>query len=477
MTSPYPTTPRFHTPRTPGSRTLGGKVARLATALGRPPKRWQRAMYDVALELDDRGRARYHTVLISVPRQAGKTVADMMLGAHRTLTTPGGQVWFTAQTGQAARERWIKELAQPADQALSGLVRTKYGAGDTRLIIPATNAQFRPMPPTADYLHGEQADSVFIDEAWAHTEAEGAALLQAIIPTMATRQDVGIGPQLYFSSTKGTAASTWWHDRLSSAIEDQPPGVAVIDYGIADDVDPTDLDAVAAAHPAIGEGMTMKALTDAAAVLSPAEFARGFGNVATTTTSAVFDAGALDAAETDRPLDAGAVHLGIAVSWTHDVTAIVAAGYIDGTPAVEVIEARPGVMWAVDVVAEVDRRHAPASITIDAHGPAAGLAEHLADRLGDRLTIASADDLIHGTERLLSTLGAAPPGVLIRRDPELRAEIAGAQLRSIGDKGRVFSRKQSLTSIARLEAALLAVRRLTAVQTTAVAPMIWSPEQ
>jgi len=420
---------------------------------------------------------RHHTVLVSVPRQSGKTMLSMMVGLHRTITTPGGRSWYTAQTGQAARERWIKEVAQPAQTALGGLTRVKLGAGDTRLTIPDTLAEFRPMPPTADYLHGEQSDLVEIDEAWAHTEAEGAALLQAVVPTMATRQNVGHGPQTWYLSTKGTAASTWWHNRLDAAIEDRPPGVCVIDYGIGPDVDPLDLDAVAAAHPAYGDPMTMKTLADAAASLSSSEFARGFGNVSTSATSSVIDPAALDAADTTAPLDAGTVHVGVAVSWTHDLTAITAAGTIDGTPAIEVIEARPGRAWAVDAVAAIDRTHHPATITIDAHGPSADLAEHLADRLGDRLTLATADDLIRGSEQLLSAMDQDTPGVLLRHDADLRAELSGAALRSIGDKGRLFARKQSLGSIARLEAGLLALRQLAAVTPRpAPAPLIWSPD-
>lgn len=434
-------------------------------------------MYDLFLELDDNGRRRYHTCLLSIQRQAGKTTGTNMLGVHRTLIQPDARVWYTAQTGQAARKRWIEETATPASMALASLVNIKYGAGDTGLLVPATGSQFRPMPPTADYLHGEQSDLVVIDESWVHSESAGSQLMQAIVPTQTTRQLLGIGPQIIYASTRGTSESTWWHNRLDEAIEEQPPGVAIIDFGIGPDVDPTDLAAVAAAHPALGEGLTMDGLREAAAEFTPAEFARGYGNVATGGRTSVFDPAALDAAVTDAPLDPGPVHLGVAVSWTHEVTAIVAAGHIGGVPALEVIDARPGRSWAVDALAELDRIHRPPSISVDAHGPAGSLAEHLADKLGDRLTVVSSDDLVKGSEWFISAMTSTPPGVLIRRDPDLVAEFGGAQLRSIGDKGRVFSRKASLGSIARLEAGLLALRGLTAVTPTVHSPVIWSPDQ
>ena len=480
MTSELPplATPRYMTPRTPGSATLGPRVAKLATALGRPPKRWQRLWYDLILDLDEHGRRRYHTGLLSIQRQSGKTTADNMLGIHRTLIQPDARCWFTAQTGQAARERWVQETATPAEGALGRLVRVKYGAGDTRLTVPSTGAQFRPMPPTADYLHGEQADWVAIDEAWAHSEAAGAALMQAIVPTQTTRQFLGIGPQIIFSSTMGDANSTWWHNRLAEAIETRPPGVAILDYGIGPDVDPTDLEAVAAAHPAFGEGVTMQTLADAADTLSPSEFARGYGNVATLATRAVIDAAALDAHETDTPFDPGPVHIGVAVAWTHDLTAITAAGRIDGVPAIEVITARPGTAWVAEAVASIARSHSPAAIVLDAHGPTGSIEDRIRDALPAdiELTLASADDLIRGTELFLAGMDTPAPSVWIRRNPELRTELGGAALRSIGDKGRVFARKASLGSIARLEAGLLALRSLTAVTPTAPEPMIWSPD-
>ena len=466
------------TPRTPGSKTLGPRVAQLATALGRPPKRWQRLAYDLALELDHRGRLRYHTFLLSVPRQAGKTTTDNMLGIHRTLIQPSARVWFTAQTGQAARERWIEETATPAESTLGALVKVKYGAGDTRLTIPANGSQFRPMPPTADYLHGSQSDLVMIDEAWAHSESAGAALLQAIVPTMTTRHDLSIGTQLIFSSTMGDANSTWWHTMLAEAKEETPPGVAVLDFGIGPDTDPTDLAAVAAAHPSFGEGVTMETLAEAAATLSPSEFARGYGNVATSARSAVVEAAVLDAHETDAPLDPGPIHLGVAVAWAHDLAAITVAGRIDGAPAIEVITTRPGTAWVAETVAAIVRSHSPESVILDAHGPTGSIADQIAAECpaSTEITLASADDLIRGSELFLAGMDQPAPSVWIRRNPELRAELGGAALRSIGDKGRVFARKQSLGSIARLEAGLLALRALTAVSSPTPAPMIWSPD-
>lgn len=464
---------RYHTPPTPGAVSLGPKISAVSKFLGRKPVPWQEKARLVACELGPDGRFRYHTVMISVPRQSGKTTSVMDVGLHRTLVVPDARVWYTAQTGQAARERWIKELATPAERRLGTLAAVKRGAGDTRLQVP-NGSEFRPMPPTADYLHGEQSDLVFIDESWAHTEAAGAALLQAVVPTMATRTTHGYGPQTWFLSTKGTAASTWWHNMLDQAIEEQPPGVCVIDYGIGDDVDPTDIDAVIAAHPGVGPLIDPRAVYEAAATLSPAEFARGYGNVATSHAATVLDGADLDAIETDVPLDPGEVHLGVATSWDRSTVAIAAVGSIDGTPAIEVIAARPGRAWVGPALRSITSGQPIGSIWIDGKGPSAELAETLiAEDIHPTPTLAAVGDLIMATERLVSGVGAR--SLRIRRDPDLRAELGGLALRSVGDLGRVLSRKTSLGSIARVEAAALALRgSIKPADTPAPAPVIWS---
>ena len=67
-----PAKPRFHTPRNPARKTLGGKAAKVAAALGKPYMPWQRRAADVALEVDSTGRFVYHDVVITVPANLAK---------------------------------------------------------------------------------------------------------------------------------------------------------------------------------------------------------------------------------------------------------------------------------------------------------------------------------------------------------------------------------------------------------------------
>lgn len=444
--------------------------------LGKPFMPWQRRAADVALEVDATGAFRYHTVVITVPRQSGKSTMSLSLALHRALIVPGGKVWFTAQTGQAARERFLDELGRPAAALSPAHFRLNRGAGDTRLTIPAIGSQVRPHPPSEDYLHGEQSDLNFLDEPWSYTEAQASALMQAVVPTQATRPSA----QTIMLSTMGTADSTWWHRQVDEAREGKP-GVAIIDYGIDDGVDPADVEAVIAAHPAVGYTISRDAIYAAAATLTPSEFARGYGNVPTLTATALFDDSTIAAAMTEDPIPPDApVAIGAAVGWGQDCAAIVAVADVDGVPVVEVIDARPGTSWAAPVIADVARAQAPAPVVIDRYGPSATVHDEVT-ALGVELADVTARDVAAGTEDILARLrhrdadGTPAPAIRFRRDDAVAAELRGASTRTLGDSGTAWARKRSTLPIARLEAATLAVRALMHGGDHAPAPMIWTP--
>lgn len=461
--------PRYHTARNPNNRTLGGKSAKVAAALGKPYMPWQRMAADVAQEVDYNGNFIYHTVIITVPRQAGKTTKTLTLGLHRTMITPMGKVWYTAQSGQAARERFLQELAPPVQRNLPGLFSLKRGAGDTRLILPSTGAQFRPHPPTDKYLHGEQSDLNLIDEPWAYTEVQGDALMQAIVPTQNTRPNA----QTIMLSTMGDANSTWWHDIVDKARAMDDPRTCIIDWGLDESIDASDVDAVIRAHPAVGHTIPPQAIHDAHATLKPAEFARAYANQRTATRAAVFDADTIAAALHDGDVIGAKspVVFGVAVSWDRSETCISAAGYsATGRPVAEIVDTRPGTSWAIDRIKELDRSHSPRSIMIDAHSPAAVLATD--PRLTDIVTTPTPREIAAGTGALLD--GIRDATLTLRTDNGLATSLDRLTLRNVGDLGQMMDRKKSPGSIAPLESATLALTGLTLSNETAPPPTIWT---
>lgn len=453
-------TPRFHTPRTPGSRTLGDKYAKIATAMGRRPHEWQQQAADVIYELDDNGRFRYRNVYVSVPRQCGKTVMAMGLGMTRMMLQGDAKVWYTAQTGQAARERWLKECATPVSNRLGPIAEVRKGAGDTRMWLPHNFSEFRPMPPNAEYLHGEQSDLVMADEAWVHDDASGAALMQAVAPTFQSRAGTKLGVQMMKFSTMGTAESTWWHQGLAEAIEGQP-NTCVIDYGIPDDADPDDVELTIACHPLGHIPAIADFIREQANEMKGGEFARAFGNRATASRERVIPLDAWQAALSLDPIPAEApVCFGAAIDIDRTETVIAACAVVDDTPMLEIVDRRPGTSWAADRLEQLVLDHGAPPPVIDPVGPSGTLHDEMVGR-GLDVPPFTVRDLTRASANLLDRIthtdnqGVLAPTVRIRPDDGLEAAAEAAATRKVGDSWAWQRTPQG--SIASLEAATLAL--------------------
>lgn len=454
--------PRFATARDLSRKSFGPAVGKVSASLGRPLTPWQQMVADTAYEVDANGLFVHRFVIISVPRQSGKTALVLASAVHRCLMAKRRKVWITAQTGQAARTRWREQAEEFDTTPLGRLATTKYGAGDSRMMF-RNGSQFAPHSPKIDALHGEQSNLNIIDEAWSFTEEQGNNLLQAITPTQATRR----GAQTIITSTMGTIDSTWFHD-LADRGRDGDPTVCYFEWSIPDDVDPMDLEMVAAHHPAVGHIIDRSAIDAAAAQLLPGEFARAYGNRRTGAGERLVPVHEWQAAQTDDlfPEDAR-VAFGSAVSIDRAETAIVAAAMVNGVPVVELVDIRPGTNWAAPRLDEL-RAHSNLGIAIDRHGPSLTVADELDIRKVDLLKVdtravcTAAADLV---DRFRDGR------VKFRSDAAFDRGMDVLAKRSIGD-AFAFSRKLDSGSIAAVEAASLAVWALVRDKGPAVAPVL-----
>lgn len=471
--SPRLAAPRFATPR-PTGPTYGPAIGRLMSMLGTDPMPWQEHAADVIGELDEQGLPRWPMVLISVPRQSGKTTLSLAACIHRLLTGRNRRVWSTAQTGQKARKKWLEqvETIESDNFPLRPLFSTRKAAGNEQLMLPKLGGVFSPHPPTEDSLHGEQSDLNFIDEGWVFDDAEAAALMQAIVPTQTTRP----GAQTIIVSTMGTAASTWFHGLVDKA-RVPGSGIALLDWGIGPEDDPTDLDVVAESHPAYGYTVTRDALERARDQLAPAEFARAYGNRRTGARERFIPLESWQSAEWVDKIPAGApVTFGAAVDYERTESAIVAAAMVDGIPTLEVVDIRPGTGWAPDRLADLVARHDAPPPWVDAIGPASTLVDALevkgveVARVNTRaLTSACADFL----DRITATDadGVAAPAIRIRPHDSLDLAAEIVTQRRVGEAW-AWSRRGSSGSIAALEAATLATHGAIHRPAPPAAPLI-----
>jgi hypothetical protein len=188
----------------------------------------------------------YPVVVVSVPRQSGKTLLLTVLLVLRCIREDFHQAFYTAQTGKDARARWQDMVKLITSSPLRATVRVRRSQGTERLEFP-NGSMLQVFAPTPDSLHGYTPPTVAVDEAFAQDERHGDELEGAIEPAQQTLPH----RQLWIVSTRGDVDSVWldrWLEKGAAGV----PGVALFDWGAAEHHDPRDPADVLAFHPAVG---------------------------------------------------------------------------------------------------------------------------------------------------------------------------------------------------------------------------------
>lgn len=440
--------PRFGTPRDPSRRTYGPAIGRLSAIGGLPLMPWQQHVVDVAGEVDSDGRYVHPLVVVIAQRQSGKSELAFPLTGHRALSIPWAGVYFTAQSGYDARDRWLTWAERFESSRLARLMNgPARRANGGEAIRFRNHGSVRPFSPQPAALHGRTTDLVMIDEGWAFTPERGRELEVAIVPTQATRP----GAQVWIVSAAGSAASTWLRTYVDRG-RDGDPSLAYFEYSIPDEADPLDIDEVCRWHPAVGHTISRETVAAAASILSVSDFARSYGCRWTIGVERVIPPDVWVAALTDRRLDAGRPALGVDVAADRSAAAIAAC--VGST--VELIDHRPGVAWVLPRLAQLVKDHKPVSVVIDRVGASGSIADTY-DRNKPAVPLAtfSARDYANGCASLLD--GLRDHAILIRRHPALDAAADAAASRPVGDAGFGWARRTSLGDISPLVAATLAL--------------------
>jgi hypothetical protein len=452
--------PRYATPRNPEARTTGPGVAKIMRALGMPAMPWQLYTHTVGGEVNACGRYVYPLVIVSVPRQSGKSASMLAKKVHRCLAAPDQRTWFTAQTGKDATDLYREFVGRLLRSPLAAYVHGKPAfRGGSECLTFINGSTLRPFAPGRDALHGKQSDDVDIDEGWKFDEVQGTDLFQAITPTQATRP----GAQTWVWSTRGDALSVWFH-RLVAEARAGAEGMALLDWGIPAGLEPT-VENVAAHHPAVGHTQSLESLQAAQVTMKnkPAEFARAFGNRETGGKERVIPLDRWEAARTVADLPAGVPAYGVAVYEPRnggDVSGALFAAVADdaGRPVLELLEHRPGRAWLAPAVLElVDRGQ---GVAVVRGGPAGPVADAL-ELAGIELLELSSLDYANACQDLWDRLcdaGAVADGprLLHRDSEELDRGMDVAGRRFIGEGAWVWAAKDSTGDIATVAAATVA---------------------
>jgi phage terminase large subunit-like protein len=250
-------------------------VAARARELGYSLLPWQRQVLSVGLERAGRAPA-YRDVLVSVPRQSGKSSLALALIVWRLLSEPDQLVLYSAQNRVAARRKllhtWWPRLAR---SPLAGRFTLFRGFGNESLSAD-NGSRLELLSATESAGHGETTDLVVIDEAWIHVDA---TVEQSVRPTMSTRQDA----QLWAMSTAGTLKSMWWRGKLdagrTAAELGVTSGAALLEWAASADDDPGDEAVWWATMPSLGRLVQVETVRQDLAAMGAVQFKRAMLNL------------------------------------------------------------------------------------------------------------------------------------------------------------------------------------------------------
>jgi hypothetical protein len=313
-------------------------------------------------------------------------------------------------------------------------------APGTEGIVMRDGRALRFMARTKGSGRGFPADVVIIDEAFAATGEQLAALM----PTMQSKPN----PQTWYTSSPpldGVTGEPLFAMRSRGEAGDQD--LAWFDWGAEIGVDPDDREQWWATNPAMGYRITEKGMAGMRAKLLPDDFSReclgvwprNSGEMWAVIPRADWLAAAYPAAE--RP---STVAFAVTLSTDRRWATIAAAGPIGGgLHLVHIADRREGTGWVIERLQELIARWKPVAVVIDKGSPASSLATE-AEEAGITLTPIQTRDVAAAAGALYDGIAGRPardpatgemgrdPRVVRHRDqPELTTAVAGAVKRPL----------------------------------------------
>lgn len=469
--------PAYFTKPTEGAPHALAQVRVMARALGKPLIPWQELVVRIASErrLDDPRRYRWPIVILSTPRQVGKTTTYGTYQTTKCVMQPGRRAFYTAQTGKDARARWkdVVTLLTSKGSPLRRDVTVRLSAGDPQIAF-SNGSTFAPFAPTAESLHGYTPHDVGIDEGFAFDDAQGDDLLGAVSPAQQNLAD----RQLIIFSTAGNAESTWLRrqiDRGRELADDPGAGVAYIEWSMPVGADPWNPDTWKF-HPGLGhlfELEDMQLLADEHRD-NLQGWLRAFMNTWSDEAEEppILTPEEVEAVQKEQTPPAGGLsRVALAYEVAHDRTrSCIAAAWIDpktGKPAIRIAERISNARDVAPAIAAQSQSY-PLAWGADDGGPTRDVTDQLR---ADELTpaIMSARDFATGTEAFIARVKAGE--LTLDADPYLDQAIADAVLRPMG-QGITIDRRKSRGPVPELIAAIVALRLLETAAAPAPTPRI-----
>jgi hypothetical protein len=443
--------PRYATARRVDRETFGDRVAMVARAVGTPLMPWQAEVVDVFGEQAG-DRPAYRELVLTVPRQSGKTTLILALILHRALYYGRPQrIAYTAQTGHDARQKLLDDFVPMIERSpMAPLIERVYRANGDEAIIFGNGSRVEVLRNSVSSGHGRTLDLAIIDEAFAD---EDDVREQALLPTMATKKDA----QIVIVSTAGTERSLYLKRKVDqgrlAAEADVGTGTAYFEWSANADDDPFDREVWRAAMPALGLTVQESAVEHAMSTMTANEFRRSYLNVWSTVSEQMIPQKVWLASCSAKVAPAGSLTFGVDVALDRSRGSIAVA---DKDGRIELVENREGVGWIQGRTLELFRRW-KGTVVVDGYGPASSFVDPL-KALGVPLTVYRTGDVVSACALFYDAV--LDKALQVKADDRLDKAIAAATRRAVGQQW-LFQRNTPEADISPLYAATLAWHHAT----------------
>lgn len=419
----------------------------MAARLGQPLMPWQQMVADVGGEIDPAtGAPAYREVVITVPRQSGKTTLILGWELQRALGWGVPQrIVYSAQSGKDAREKLTEDqmpILEPRRKDL-GIRQLNRGVGNEGVWFKNGSA-IKLLSSSEESGHGKTVDLAIKDEFFADEDDRRD---QALVPAMTTKALA----QIITATTAGTEKSVPWSRKQQLGRDYVRDGrtdtIAYFEWSAdPENWDPYDEGAWWGFMPALGHTIGLPAIRHARDTLTPEEFKRAYGNIPGRSEERIIPSVTWDSVNGPNHKPEGRVVLTVDMDDDRSAAAIVAVSMDD---VIEVVEHRPGTAWLLDRCEEIDKRQPGSTWAADETGPVGSVVPELKRRVRSFVGV-KGGDLAKASGMFYDAV--ADGTVKVRRHPGLDDAVAGAACRISGDSW-MWSRKAGTSDSSPLVAA------------------------
>ncbi len=457
--------PRWATSRRPERKTFGPRIAAFAAKFGQPFMPWQAQVANVGMEVREDGRLAYRKIVVSVPRQCGKTTMLLAWELDRALSWGQRQrIIYSAQTGKDGKEKLLEDQVpilegSPFKAAIQQVLKTNGSEG----VLFRGGSRISIVGSSDSAGHGKTIGLGVIDEAF--SDADNARE-QALLPAMRTVKN----SQLVVASTMGTDTALYLNaivdgGRLIAEANDPASRTAYFEWSAPDDADIEDPATWWECTPALGytvEEETIAAeLETARSENKIGEFRRASLNQRTSSSERVIPAHIWDKVIGQTAPEGRLV---FAVDATPD-RARASIAVADKNMRCELVwnEAQNPIAKCVELA-----RNYGATIALDPASPAGAYQEDL-ERQGVKIIPVTGRDMAKACGFFYDSVISADVSVY-QHHPALESAVAAATKRVTGDTW-TWARKHTSADISPLVAVTEA---LWAAQQAPGVPHVWN---